>query len=253
MTISRLKSGRLWNTNQITRREFVCDLGLLIGVAAILALLPSCRSSPGESGEEGCSTLEPGAYGNDKIEITNHTFWEGNAPFASPFKGGAVEIAVKNISGETIAAATFEAVFYDLEGNVIDTVQQEEYELKPDTSRAVYIVSDNPDVNIARCYRVTILDTIMVDEEKVQVISHTMKPLPSGEEEVSGIVKNISDVLMSAEMTITFFNVNKEQIGIQNLVVTNMEPDSTKGFVCVFKPEEGTSVSSYTIDINDIQ
>lgn len=107
--------------------------------------------------------LMPSATGNDQIEITNHCFLEGNAPYASPFIGGAVDLAIKNISGKTISTVTFEAQFYDLEGNVIDTVQHEEYDLKPESSRAIYIVSDNVQVNAAGCYRVTIINTIMAD------------------------------------------------------------------------------------------
>jgi hypothetical protein len=108
-------------------------------------------------------SLIPSATGSNQIEITNHCFLEGNAPYASPFIGGAVELAIKNISGKTISTVTFEALFYDLEGNVIDTVRHEEYDLKPESSRAIYIVSDNVQVNAAGCYRVTIIDTIMAD------------------------------------------------------------------------------------------
>jgi hypothetical protein len=114
----------------------------------------------------------PAATGNDKIEITNHIFLAGNNPFGSPIKGGGVELSVRNKTDETIASTVYNALFFDLEGNVIDTVRYRDLELKPHCSRAIVIESDKLIGEPARCYNVSILKTIMTDIEKVQIRTH---------------------------------------------------------------------------------
>lgn len=192
------------------------------------------------------------ATGNDKIEILNHTFLEGNAPFASAIKGGGVEVSIRNVSDKTIATAVFEAVFYDLEGNVIDTVQYEDHDLEPNSSRAIIIASENIQVNISKCYHITLVSTTTTDIEKVQVRSCERKTLSSGEEQISGTLKNISDTKMDTALVTTFNDLNNARLGIVVLSIGDIEPNSSRSFKFLFKPPEGYTINSYTTDVGEI-
>ncbi len=54
-----------------------------------------------------------------------------------------VEAAVRNNSGLTIATAVFEVTFYDINGELLDTVRHMESDLKKNTSRCVTIYGKN--------------------------------------------------------------------------------------------------------------
>ncbi len=194
----------------------------------------------------------PAATGNDAIEILNHIFLEGNNPFGSPIKGGGVELSVKNKTDKTIATAVYNAVFYDLEGNVIDTVKYRDMELKPHSSRAIVIESDKLIGEPARCYNVSILKTVTSDIEKVQIRKHERQRMASGQERISGLLKNISDVKSDAAVIVTFTDYQNEKAGTEVLYVKDIEPHSTKKFNFVFDNPEGAKIKTYTIDVGDI-
>jgi hypothetical protein len=189
--------------------------------------------------------------GNDSIRIMNHIFLEGNNPFGSPIKGAGVEIGIRNISGKTIATAVFEAVFYDLEFNILDKVKHTESEIKANSSRAITIVSDKCMGLPARRYEVQIVKTVTSEIEKVKVL-RDWKRTTGRKEEISGIVKNISEVRTDAALIVTFIDDTQEKIGISVLNVKDIEPHSTKSFKFYFMlPVEGVH-SNYTIDVGEV-
>ena len=83
-------------------------------------------------------TPEPKATGNDKIEILKHSLNSGISGYYCGVMAG-VDIAIRNISDTAIASLVFEAIFYDIEGSVLEIVKRTEADLKPNTSRAFNI------------------------------------------------------------------------------------------------------------------
>jgi hypothetical protein len=194
----------------------------------------------------------PAATGNDKIEITNHIFLAGNNPFGSPIKGGGVELSVRNNTDETIASTVYNALFFDLEGNVIDTVRYRDLELKPHCSRAIVIESDKLIGEPARCYNVSILKTIMTDIEKVQIRTHEIQRKPSGKAIISGFIKNVSEVKSDAVIVATFTDYQNEKLGTRAVQIKDVEPGVTRKFSFTFDNPSGERIKSYTIDIGDM-
>jgi hypothetical protein len=160
-----------------------------------------------------------------------------------------VELAIRNVSDSTIATAVFEAVFYDQEGNILDTVKHREIDLKPDTSRAIHITSSINEIDKVKSYGVRIIRTTTADVEKVQLRRHEMRTTEAGEEEISGTVKNISEVKTDAALVATFYDPKKENIGTKVLVLRDIEPNTIRQFDFKFKPQEGDIVRSYSLNV----
>ena len=195
-------------------------------------------------------TPEPSVTGNEKVKILKHSL----SRITDDDDGGediaGVDIAIRNVSDVTIASVVFEAVFYDIEGNIIDTVRHKEVDLRANMSRAIDISSQRHE--LVRSYDVRITRTITADDEKVQLRRHEIKTTDDGQEEVGGIVKNISGVKTDAALVATFYDSKKENIGTRVVILRDIEPDSIKQFHFLFKPQEGDIVRTYTLNIGDI-
>jgi len=197
-------------------------------------------------------TPKPIATGNEKITILKHHLSE----MAMDFRGGgstsSAELAIRNVSDSTIATAVFEALFYDIEGNTVDTVKRREIDLKPSTSRAIIINSSIRDPHKVKSYNIRVIRMTTTDFEKVQLRGHMIRTTEAGEEEVRGTVKNISDVKTDTALVATFYNPKKENIGTKVLILRDIEPDSIRQFHFKFKPQEGDIVRTYTLNIGEI-
>jgi hypothetical protein len=191
-------------------------------------------------------TPPPTVTGNDSIVIFKHTL------SISDLSSG-VEFAIRNVSGVTAATLIFEAKFFDIEGNVLGTVKRNETDLKPGASRAVMILYPGQDSGyMIKSYAVYVIKMNTTNVEKVQLRRHEMKTNPAGEEEVDGVVKNISAMKTDAALVATFLNPQKENIGTLVLVLRDIEPDSIRRFQLKFKPQSGDTVRTYTVTIGDI-
>jgi hypothetical protein len=193
---------------------------------------------------------EPKVTGNEKIKIIKHSL---NAGIGGDYRGvmAGADIAIRNVSDTTIASLVFEAIFYDIEGNVLDTVKRREIELKPDTSRAVNINYTKQEPYQLRSYDVKITRMTTTDVEKVQLRRYEKRTTDAGEE-VRGIVKNISGVKTDAALVATFFDPKKENIGTRVIILKDIEPSIPKQFHFIFKPMKGDVVRSYTLNIGDL-
>jgi hypothetical protein len=201
----------------------------------------------------------PTATGNEKIAILKHSL--SPAPVGGTWvqiycvscRGAiSIELAIRNISDSTLATIVFEAIFYDIEGNILDTVEYKTFDLKPDTSRAIGIGSLIPEYSKIKSYNVKITRMTTTDVEKVQLRRHERSKTETGEEEIKGTVKNISDVKTDATLIANFYNTKKENIGTRVLALRDIEPDSIKQFNFKFKPQEGDRVVNYSLTIGEI-
>ncbi|GAI57443.1 unnamed protein product, partial [marine sediment metagenome] len=162
------------------------------------------------------------------------------------------ELAIRNVSDSTIATAVFEAVFLDIEGNILDTVEHRESDLKPERSRAILINTSIPESDKVKSYDVRIIRTTTADVEKVQLRRHEIRTTETGEE-VRGIVKNLSEVKTDAALVATFFDPKKETIGTKVIILRDIEPGTIRQYQFKFKPQEGDVVRTYTLNIGEIE
>lgn len=193
---------------------------------------------------------ESKATGNEKVKIIKHSLSSGSGDLIGILAG--IDLAIKNDSGDAISSLVFEAVFYDVEGNIVDTIKRNETELKPNTSRAININCKPQNVKNVRAYDVKIVRMTTAEEEKVQLRRNEMVSKADGEKEVKGVVKNVSSAKTDTAIVATFLDSQKEAIGTRIAILRGIEPNSIKQFSITFKPMEGDAVSSYTVNIGDL-
>jgi hypothetical protein len=189
---------------------------------------------------------EPTVTGNDKIAITKHQLLEIQV-YVCLYKV-SVEFAVKNISDVTISTLVFEATFYDKTGKELETETHRELDLRPGVNRGIVITSHTTTPGTVKSYNVRISKMTTTDTEKVQLRQQNLKvDDATGEAEISGTVKNISNVKTGAAMLVTFGNHKKETIGDKVLIIRDIEPDKLKKFSLKYQPVAGEDVDNFSI------
>jgi hypothetical protein len=217
--------------------------------------VPLLEEKPVAEIKEAPKAPAPTATGNEQITILKHEISRMEDDFlygASGVSSTNIELAIRNVSDSNIASAVFEAAFYDIEGNIVDTVRHREIDLKTNTSRAISISYTGPKYNEVKSYDVRIIRTTTPDVEKVQLRRTELRATETGEEEVIGTVKNISEVKTDAAVVATFYDFNKENIGTNVLILRDIEPNTVREFDLKFKPQEGDVVRSCTINIGEV-
>lgn len=194
----------------------------------------------------------PTATGNDKVAVLNHHLSEiqtsADGVHRSP---PGLELAIRNVSTSTIASMMFEAVLFDQSGNILETIKHKEIALEPDRSRAIQIPCSYYDHERVRSYVVRVIRTTSADVEKVQLRRHSGNTSETGEEEITGVVKNLSHTRTDAAIVATFYD-KEEHIGTKVLVLKDLEPEATRQYQIRFKPQEGDRVSRYTLEVGEL-
>jgi len=194
---------------------------------------------------------EPKVTGNEKIKILKHSLKIDTQSLDYQGQTATADISIRNVSDIKIATLVFEAVFYDIEGNITDIVKRKELELEANTSRAISIRSKPHKDRQLKSYDIRITRMTTSDVEKVQLRRNEIKTTNAGEE-VVGIVKNISNVKTDTALVANFFNREKESIGTKVLILRDIEPGNIKQFYFNFKPMEGDKVNSFKLIIGEI-
>jgi hypothetical protein len=192
---------------------------------------------------------ESTATGNDKIAIMKHKLFDVSMSVRGLEASDGAELAIRNVSDSTIATVIFEAVFYDIEGNIIDTDEHKETDLKPRTSRAIFIFPPTSTRYKIKSYNIRVIRTVTADVEKVQLRGHEIRTNEAGEEEVRGAAKNLSNSKADAVLVATFYDPKKESIGNKAIILRDIEPDNIKQFHFKFKPQEGDKISTYNLKV----
>jgi hypothetical protein len=193
----------------------------------------------------------PTVIGDDRIKILKHALRELciHPRVRTPI---IIDFSIKNITDITIATAIFEVVFYDGEGNVLDTVRHKVLELKSKSSRAIVVESYNIPYGMVKSYRVTLVKTITVEIEKVQLIRSEIRKSENGTEEILGVVKNISDFKTDIALVATLIDLNDEIIEIKVLHLKNIEAGKSREFRFICGTHKEEKVKSYSIDIGEV-
>ncbi len=200
-------------------------------------------------------TPVPVVYGNDEVIILKHALREIETSWANPgteSRISYIDISIRNISGKNIATAVFEALFYDAEGNILRKQVHKELDLKSNTSRAIFISAEDIDAKSVKSYKVTLIKIITADIEKIQLCRHEIRTTETGDEEVQGIIKNISDVTTDAALIATFKDHQGEKIGVKVLQIKDMYLGELRKFHFIFTPPEGVKVKTYSLDIGEM-
>jgi hypothetical protein len=204
-----------------------------------------------EKSAKKAKVTESTATGDDKITIMKHKLFDtGTSPRDRDLGASdGAELAIRNVSDSTIATVIFEAAFYDIEGNIIDTAEHKETDLKPRTSRAILIFLPTSTQYKIKSYNIRVIRTVTADVEKVQLRGHAVRTNEAGEEEVKGAVKNLSNDKADAVLVAAFYNPKKESIGNKAIILRDIEPDNIKQFHFRFKPQEGDIVRTYNLKV----
>jgi hypothetical protein len=148
-----------------------------------------------------------------------------------------------------MATITFEATFYDMEGNIVDVVKHNELYLKPNTSRGSRVASfQDPDKVKIKGYSIKVKRSVTADVERVQMRKHVIQATEEGED-ISGVVKNISEIKTDAALVANFTDSRNEKIGSKVVVLRDIEPHSIRQFHFTFKPQKGDMVRAYTLNV----
>jgi len=209
------------------------------------------REQSAEKARESPTTPTPTATGNEKIAILKHNL-SVRVPIGDYLNPAGLDLAIRNISDSTIATAVFEAVFYDEKGNIVEQVRHGEVTLESETSRAIHIACSPYEDERVKSYAVRVTRTTTADIERVQLRRHEMRTTETGEEEITGIAKNISQVKSDAAVIATFYDAQQEIIGTKVVVLRDIEPDAIRQYELRFKPQKGDEVSRYTLRIAEI-
>ncbi|MFC2026541.1 hypothetical protein ACFLUX_01020 [Chloroflexota bacterium] len=204
-------------------------------------------------------TPEPSATGNEKVNVIKHGIRinldksrKREDEAGKDIESIGVDLAIRNVSNSTIATVIFEVLFYDIEGNILDTVKHKEFDMQPSTSRAVVILASILEYKEIKSYNVGITRTVTADVEKVQLRRHEIIANKAGEEEINGVFINISEVKTDAALVAAFYDPKKENIGTKVLILRDIEPHTIHKYHLIFKPQEGDIVRTYTLNVGEI-
>jgi hypothetical protein len=192
---------------------------------------------------------QPTATGNDKIAILRHQFHRKVTRRPTYSYPDCVELVLRNVSGSTIATVSLEAALCDMEGNVVDTVEQEEVDIKPNSSRAVRVSIPPNNLHIIKSYDIKLTRVTTADVEKFQIRGNFVRTNEAGEEESRGTVKNLSSTKADAILIASYYNAKNENIGGKAIILRDVEPDSVRQFHFTFKPQEGDMVRTYNLKV----
>jgi hypothetical protein len=188
--------------------------------------------------------------GNDVISILKHNFHDLNIANRGLIDPPGIDISIRNVSNLNIATALFEAVIYDIDGNILDTIKHQETELSPDYSRCICInLPIKKDRKKVDHYNVRIIRITTTEVEKVQLHWHETRSNDDGQEEIRGVVKNVSSLKSDAALIANFYNPNKDNIGGKIIILKDIEPNSVRQFHFKFKPQVGDIVKTYTLNV----
>jgi hypothetical protein len=192
-----------------------------------------------------------GEVSDDRIAIYKHSLCSAGQDRYDPnIAIAGVELAIRNISELGVGTAVFEGRFYDREGNLLNTVRHKELDLPPRTSRAIVVNSQLPMYEVAS-YDVALVRLTTVDHEKLQICRAEIIRKPAGGKLATGSVKNISTATLNAAIVASFYDLEKQNIGVRVLVLRNVEPGGIRKYEILFTPQEGDEVASTNVIVGE--
>ncbi|MFC2026849.1 hypothetical protein ACFLUX_02620 [Chloroflexota bacterium] len=228
-------------------------------------VLPLSEKQFAEEVKEATEVPGSTATGNEKIAILKDEIYRKGKE-SCEVEAVGVELAIKNVSDLTIATAVFEAVFYDKEGNILDTVEHKEIELQPYMrSRTFSITSSGPERDKVTSYNVRIVKTTMPLEstatgnEKIAILKHHLRRISLTEfldnrrEVPAGVefaIRNVSaSTIATAVFEVVFYDIEGNIVEKVEHKEVDLKPNTSRA-VIIFSSMlevERIEVKSYAI------
>ncbi|MFC2026586.1 hypothetical protein ACFLUX_01255 [Chloroflexota bacterium] len=219
---------------------------------------PSGEGQTVKKPEEPLKTPEPTTNGNEKITILKHDIYRKDGEGDGTVARG-IELAVKNVSDRIIGCAVFEAILYDIEGNILDTVEHKTIELQPNISRTICITSSRPESDKIKNFYVQIVRTIMTPEptvtgnEKITILKHGLSQVESDGRIVSPArvefaIKNVSDItIATAVFEVLFYDREGNILYTVEHKEVDLKPSASRGVVIDCSMPESHFARSYAV------
>ena len=190
----------------------------------------------------------PKAIGNNSLYVLKHELYTADMIPRGPNSDGA-KLVIKNPLDKTISNAVFNVKFFDIENNVVCKFEHRESNIKPGNSRQIFIFPSKPTRYALKSYDINVIRVTTADVEKVQICGHEIKTNETGEEEVTGTVKNLFSAKTDAILIATFYNKDNSAIGSKAVILRDLEPDSINKFSFKFQPQEGEKIRTYNLKV----
>ena len=135
--------------------------------------------SDGKIAELARKAPEPVVIGSSEIEILSHSILK---KIEGANIGEGVVLNLKNNTKINIGLAVFSAIFYDVKGNIIDTVEKSTKDFGEADSRILCILSSNKEIDI-KSYNVKLEKVIMtpvpsaVGNEDITILNHSFQEI----------------------------------------------------------------------------
>ncbi len=214
-------------------------------------------TSPGKIETYNIGVLEtrscpkPQVIGNDKIEIFKHCITGPEKLDVRDFPNG-VEFSIRNISGETIATAVFEITFCDIDGKPLEKTEKRITELRAGVSRAIHADCHLMEYKAVKTYNIKITRTLTADVEKIQLRRQERRTTATGEEEIYGTVKNISQMKTDIALVARYYFSSGEEAAAKVMLLHGIEPEETRQFLFKYKLPEGDKITKYDLTLAEI-
>jgi hypothetical protein len=173
----------------------------------------------------------------NKIAILSHNvFREEDEKSGSRI---VVELNIKNVMERPVGSVVFEAVFSDVNGNIINKVEQRVSSIAPNTTRTVRLVYKEDAAKPVGNYNVKVRDIVMVPKsafagnDKVLITKHSLKYMDNAIlEGLECGIKNISDKpIATLIIECTFFDGEGGVLSVIKHKETNLIPGNSRGLM----------------------
>jgi hypothetical protein len=209
--------------------------------------------------KESKKAPEPFAEGNEKISILKHEIYK-KAEENGELKPGGIEVLIKNVSDSEINTAVFEAIFYDAEGNVLDTVKQKTMEFRQNSTRKIRLPYSKAPPDRIESYSVQVSEVlspptpVVIEHEKIKILKHCIPGLEKVEVKnfpncVEFSIKNVSDkTIATAIFEVIFYDIEGKELERTDKVVMDLKPNTCRAINVDCHIMEYKIVKSYSIN-----
>jgi hypothetical protein len=194
---------------------------------------------------------DPIAIGNDSLSIMHHEITEMKEDERKVVHPYGVKLAIRNNSNKKIATSLFEAIFFDINGNIVDKVTYKTKDLDAEVSRAINIYSTILEETKVKSYFVKVTKTITTDVEKIQICNCRAKSTVNGEE-ITVIFKNLSEIPISAVIMVDLFNLKDEIIGSRAMELDQINANEIRQCNFLFELPPGENLVRFEPNVVEI-
>lgn len=200
------------------------------------------------------------ATGTAQIEILNHGLLVKRMDEKIYCKG--LRLSFKNIAEATIGEAVFEVVFYDADGNTLDTAEYSIADIDKDRVVSLNMESSNivsGDINSYNAKVVKVIMTpipVVTGDEKIEVINHSLRetdltdPRSINSSVIDLAIRNISDkTIASAVYEAIYYDSTGNILDTVRHKDCDMRPRSSRSISIVTDNVKSNKTKSYKVTL----